>query len=235
MEDSRFDALVRRLGGAGSRRPVLSAGLGALAALGASVTWPLDGEARRKKKGKKKKKKHHKGNNTRPTTTSTTTKAPPACPAGQKRCEGSCIDDVLCCDDGDCGAGQTCPVAGDYCLCTDANTITCGRRCCNKASEICRSDGTCVAGTCPATNYCQAINGAPQYLCANGPAGACVCTDTEDLTPQHACVAIDAIYACDPSGTPCGNSSQCPTGSVCIRGGQSCPCLSAFCAQLCTV
>lgn len=231
MEDSLFDSFVRRLGGAGSRRPLL----GAFAALGASAARSLDGEARHKKKKGKKKKKHKKGNGT---TTSTTTKAPPACPEDQKLCGGSCIDAVLCCDDDDCAADQTCLGAGGICVCNNANTITCGQLCCDKASEVCRMNGddtSCVAGACPSTNFCAAINDAPQYVCANGPTGSCVCTNTVDASPQPACVSGNAIFACDPSGPVCGNSSQCPLGSVCINKGANCgDCPTTFCVPLCT-
>lgn len=233
MEDSRFDALVRRLGDAGSRRPLLGAGLGALAVLGTSAHWSLDAEAR--KKHKKGKKKHKKGGGT---TTSTTTQAPPACPDGQKLCQGSCIDATTCCDDSDCAADQTCLGPGGICACTDSNTISCGQNCCDKTSQVCRfgGDGTaCVAGTCPSATYCGAKSNDPLFVCANSPAGACFCTNTVDTVPQPTCVSFDVFNTCIRTAPPCGNSSQCPSGSVCIKGGLNCEdCPAAFCAPRCT-
>lgn len=225
MDDSRFDALARRLSDSRPRRPLLGAGLTALAAMGTGLAWSGEADAKKKKKKKKKKK----GNTTPPPTT----KPPERCPNGQKLCNGRCIDVEDCCVSGDCASGQVC--TNGFCSCS-ANEITCGNLCCDKASQTCENDAgvvTCRAGTCPSTNFCASGGpGTRQYLCANSTSGFCICTNTVDTVPQKACVNINAVTSC---GATCANSGQCPSGSVCIETGANCSCTGNFCAPICTL
>lgn len=232
MDDSRFDDLVRRLSESGARRPLLGAGLTALAALGTSLAW--SGEADAKKKKKKKKKKGKKGKKGGTTTQQPTTQPPVTCPTGQKTCNGGCIPDEKCCTSAECAPGQQCTQG--VCFCTASNKIKCGEQCCDKATEICKNDlgiATCLGGTCPATTFCESgVPDHPQYYCANSASGFCVCTSTVDPAPQRACVDIEAVQSC---GTACANSGQCPSGSVCIEAGANCGCPGNFCAPICTL
>ena len=154
MDDSRFDALVRRLSDGAPRRPLLGAGLTALAALGTGLAWSGDAEAKKKKKKKKKK-----GGGKKKSTT--TTKAPITCPAGQYSCNGGCIAENLCCTDVNCPGGQRC--TSGICECTGGR-IACGDLCCDSGPGICSisAEGitSCVEGTCTATNLCQGNDGA---------------------------------------------------------------------------
>lgn len=226
MDDARFDELARRLSDSRPRRPLLGAGLTALAALGTGVAWSSEADARKKKKKKKKKK----GGKTTPPPT---TKPPMTCPTGKKLCKGGCIPEGDCCSTTECATGQTC--TSGKCVCDGSNKINCGSLCCDKATQVCENDlgiTTCRAGSCPATTFCASgVDGHPQYFCANSPSGYCVCTNTVDAAPQHACVNISAVETC---GAACSNSGQCPSGSVCIETGANCGCTGSFCVPTCT-
>jgi hypothetical protein len=226
MDDSRFDALARRLSDGAPRRPLLGAGLTALAALGTGLAWSGDADARKKKKKKKKKRKKGGGNNN----STTTTKAPVTCPAGERPCNGGCIPDENCCSSSECSSGQQCALG--VCLCAAANTISCGESCCNSLTEVCQLDSagmaTCQAGTCQAGDLC-AGNGFT--LCRNNANGACGCTSTVGPAPQTVCFKF-AERDCTQT---CTSNADCGSSSVCIPGGPQCQCQTNFCAQLCDI
>jgi hypothetical protein len=220
MDDSRFDELVRRLSDGTPRRPLLGAGLTALAALGTGLAWAGEAEAKKKKKKKKKKKG---GTTTLPPTT----KPPLTCPTGQFACNGECIPEDNCCGDSECAVGQRC--TNGFCECTGGR-IACGELCCDAGSEICNvSVGgmtTCQAGTCSATNLCQGNDGAS--MCRNDSGGTCYCAST--VAPSQPVCFKAAQRNCSQT---CTSNADCGVNGVCIPGGPACQCSGNFCAELC--
>ncbi len=214
MDGSRFDAVVRLLGSEGSRRPLLGAGLAALAASGLSVAQPSDSEGKGKGK-KKKKKKKCKGN-----TKKCGKKCIPAdqccssadcgnggqctsgkcsCPVGQKSCKGGCIPQSACCATSDCGSAQTC--VNGACTCPP-DTKACGTECLPPivcCSLACPGDQTCENGVCTCDNPLQSP-------CADG-----------------SCVA----------GSECCVDSQCPEGQECVDGTCWCAGDGILCDDVC--
>ena len=208
MDDSRFDALARRLSDARPRRPLLGAGLTALAALGTGLTWSSEADAKKKKKKKKKKS----GSTTPPPTT----RPPVTCLNGQPLCDGKC-----------CPTGQSCN--NGACRCNGSNKINCGDRCCNSLTEICHvSEGgvtTCQEGVCQANNACA---GGGFSFCRNDAGGTCLCGST--VAPAQTVCFKAAAVNCSQT---CTTNADCGGGSVCIPGGPACTCQTSFCAQLC--
>ena len=174
MEDSRFDAVTRRLGAARTRRGLIAT---ALAAVGGGLTLDDAGAKPRKRR------RVCRGMGVGCTTDTqccsrlcvTDSNLPRdqrnrcACPAGQHFCGHGCIDTTR--DDNNCGGCETRCLTGDE--------ACCGGTC----TEICFNDVNC--GACGET--CDTVNG---ETCDGG-----YCLVTQCAPAIDACVGDDCAAA----------------------------------------
>jgi hypothetical protein len=142
--------------------------------------------------------------------------------------ENACtdLDNVDCTD---CTSDQQCTTAlgqdalcipnGEFCTQCSGNTNFC-------VATGCPSGGG--GGSCPETDFC--IDPAT-FTCGAG--AGCVCTNTVDPAPEHACVEnpLTNPQACND----CVSNADCGAGEVCIASGEHCgeECGAAFCVALC--
>jgi hypothetical protein len=131
------------------------------------------------------------------------------------------VDCTDCTSDQQCttalGQDALCIPAGPFCTSCSGNTNFC-------VATGCPSGG---GGTCEEeTDYCIDPE---TFQCGAG----CVCTNTVDPAPEHACVQIPPLNP--PDCVTCTSSAGCGTGEVCIASGQYCgqSCGAAFCRPLC--
>lgn len=197
MDPQHFDRLTRQLGQTLGRRRVVAA----LAALGLGAGFVPGPGAEAKKKKKKKKKPAGNGGGD-------------ACPAGQERCGGACVDTET--DRGHCGGcDDACDVAQSCSggACVDPPECTSQAQCGGSSFNdlVCR-DGRCV---CANANH---------GICHRFPDGRGSC---------HECCpggnpSCPGDYVCHfyetPSGTMAG-MCNCPTGQQLCRAGDAFRCV----------
>jgi hypothetical protein len=206
MDNKRFDDLTRTLSDGASRRSVLAALTGVVAAV---LPLALSGEdASAKKRKKKKHSKHNNGGNPEPRPRPEPTSPPP--PLG---CTPNCTGKI-CGDDGCGGTCGACPGAQDVCQngqcicvprCAPANA--CGTNGCNG------SCGTCAGPTCQGdtltTNICTGGVCTPvQSSCAAGQ----ICFENACCTkrPRPKCHKSPVSDGCGGTYPPnCGVQQHC--------------------------
>lgn len=234
MDDQRFDALVRGLAQAGSRRQVLRGllGLGVIAAVPAVQSA---GAARRPEPTPKPVKCPGQQILVSGACVCPAGKAkcgPDCCPAGAECCDnaccyGTCYGEELCCptgsivcngrchaweccDDGDCAANSICDPDTHTCQCLPDCT---GKKC---GDDGC--GGSC--GTCPSGQVCS--NG----RCAVCPAGTMLCADGE----CHQCCF--GFLDCQLTQGGTWQCWECREQSCKVREGLDCDEGSGFCSHL---
>jgi hypothetical protein len=208
MDESRFDALARFLGGPSPRRNALRiVGGGALGAMAGLIGFSETDAGGKNKKKKKKKKRCPKG---RVKCGGGKCAKPGECCPGEKQCGGGCIAGSSCCpyferacpnkrcvplkdgccDDAECGGCGTC-INGQ---CFELPGICDSEQCeqCDFASGSCKSKCTGMFGTC-----CN---------------GACRLTE---LGPWEECGST-----CCQGGKVCCTSGDL---SICCNPGEICP------------
>jgi hypothetical protein len=248
MDADCFDDVLREWGS--SRRPILGAGLGAL--LGLAGISP--GDAKKKKKKKKCKAPRVKcgkvccaaGETCQDGTCTSTS----ACPKGQTRCNGLCVDTLNdaahcggcgnLCDPGYICQNGLCPRictpdqtrCSTYCADTDndpANCGACGEPCAPgfacQGGECHRATGTCTAGQ----DSCAA--GSPISCSISGDITDCACV--KDLAGTTLCARV----AFDSQLCGCQTDAECQSrefpgelgggtypNAVCVKSGSSGAC-----------
>jgi hypothetical protein len=236
VDDSRFDELARGLSDGRPRRPLLGAGLTALAALGTGLAWSSDADAKKKKKKKKSCKKKK-------------------CGVCQTCSKGKCLAaaDGTACTGGTCTGGvcRTVPVN----VCPSAQVCELSETCCKEGINTAAS-GVAFCGesqqeicSCPAgDDFCGGTAGSQCCLsgdgCAESPDGIAFCTSEacsagNDLCSFEwascgetcACVtsaggtnlcADFAAFAGCPDTSQCSTDAQCAGDDVCVDMGCRC-------------
>jgi hypothetical protein len=134
-----------------------------------------------------------------------------SCPEGEQACGASCITQVECCTDADCGDGGTC--VDGTCLCP-VEKASCGGTCVDLAADgaNCGScNNVCVTGGC--------VN------------GACVCQGEAQCPEACTCRArLEGGAACRGpvvSAQACDDDDDCPLGTFCRTSDAKCtnPCV----------
>jgi hypothetical protein len=231
MDDSRFDELARRLSDDGPRRPLLGAGLTALAALGTGLAWSSDADAKKKKKKKKKSCKKKKCSECQTCSKGKCVAAAdgtactggtctggvcrsvpvPVCPSAQV-CELS----ETCCQEGIttapsgvtyCGEFQdeicSCPAGDDFCAGTEFSQCCLSGDMCEQAEG---GIGFCATETCSAANsFCtfEWASCGETCSCVTSTGGANLCADF-------------AEFAVCPDTSECSTDDQCPGDDLCV-------------------
>jgi hypothetical protein len=192
MDAHRFDALLRSVAAAASRRGLLFGLASVLLGIGPFVPGLEQAVARKTRKKKKKKKKKRGTSPASPCTPTCATSN--AC--GPDGCGGSC---------GTCGAPATCDGAGT-CKCPN-NQAPCGGSavCCVAGLQFCGGT-TCeqcvsLGGTCTTQGECCQV-GFPTITrdCQDPPGGA------------------SGKICCQISGQGCGQDDECCSGACLLSG-----------------
>jgi hypothetical protein len=228
MDNRRFDALARAVGGKGTSRR------GALKALvAAAVGGVLAGRSR-----------------------GASAQCEPLgseCTTGAECCSGGCVDGTCCrrngaacaangvCCSGNCSSGKCCPAGKTNCngacvnLKTDANN-------CNECGRVCLSGRTCCNGFCVNTQTSETNCGECGKRCPTGQ----TCQDGDCCRPlRTTCTSYKqccqsggpttcAAYAtcgsttsgtrcCRPAGGPCSDNCDCCGDNLCRNGSCGAP------------
>jgi hypothetical protein len=218
METSRFDALLRQVVQADSRRHML--GLLGSSVLGGVLATSLGEEAGARKHKKHKKKGKCKNCGACQVCQKGTCKTAPdgtacgaggrmcqnggcGCPAGQRDCGGSCAaccPGDECCDDADCADGDICTT--DRCqngTCVHAPDVgaDCGAVS-HAPNSTCQANGTCAI-SCTNDTVCQMVN------------SACICQPDATGSGNHCRVIVGSCEG----RQPCTSTAGCPRGQLC--------------------
>jgi len=209
MDSQRFDALVRLVADARSRRTLLSRLAGAVFGGGLVVTSSKAALAACVPPGGRChlntdccsqacKKRRHKCK---------------GCPTTQKFCAatGTCIDATQCC--GTCPAGQSCCSPPGECFDTRNDAAHCGG---------------CVNHQCPASDFCLNGHCAQPCSAALGCNTGCGCFDRVGATGK-AC-GFNNFLNCASPPTTCTNDADCGFGDGCFA---ACPGISGVCLTPC--
>ncbi|MCA9880203.1 MAG: hypothetical protein KC442_20555 [Thermomicrobiales bacterium] len=235
MDDSRFDDLVRRLGDSRPRRPLLGAGLTALAALGTGLAWSSEADARKKKKKKKKSCKKKKCGECQ-----TCSKGKCLAAADGSACTGGACAGGTCRPPQTCSPAQVCTLSETCCTAGITNTPGDPTYCGQNQQEIC----SCPAGD----RFCSGSAGSQCCLsgdsCAQTPdgVGLCVadtCSADNDFCSwefaacsetcwcvtssggAHLCADFSAFTGC-PASSSCSTDANCTGDDVCVNVGCRC-------------
>jgi hypothetical protein len=218
MESTRFDALSRSLGKAGTRRRLL----GFLTSLPLAANLPgVETETATAAGGRKAKRRQERDasgerNGKRGGCIATGKRCPARKPKGKKGKRRTCKD---CCQ----GSFTTNSSGAKICACQPEGTACTA----DTASNCC--SGVCTGGTCQATNGCAAEcngccdeSGACQAgrsaeVCGTGGATCAACSGNTPRCKQGVCSACTNLNQC-PANSVCAESGACLACDVCASG-----------------